>query len=382
MKKTVYYWSPCLTNVGTVKSTINSSISLAKYNSEFEVILINVFGEWSSYENYLKKKGVKIKNLTFNFSKILPKYGFIQSRFSYLLICFISFIPLFLLLKKNRPDFIIVHLITSLPLILFNFFSFKTKLILRISGYPKLNIIRKKFWSYSSNIIYKITCPTTELIQDLNKYSIFDEKKISLLNDAILNIEDFKKKIKDLNFSPYENIPKDFFLSIGRFTKQKNYEYLIEEFTEFHKKYPNENLIIIGDGELKNKIKKNISNMNMSNNIFVIDHTSNVYYYMKKSKAFILSSLWEEVGFVIVESAISNLFIISSNCKNGPKEFLSDGDAGILFENNKKSYLKNGLENFKNLSQIELYKKKVRAKKNSIKFTMFQHQIKLKKILV
>ena len=59
MKKTVYYWSPCLTNVGTVKSTINSSISLAKYNSEFEVILINVFGEWSPYEDYLKKKRCK-----------------------------------------------------------------------------------------------------------------------------------------------------------------------------------------------------------------------------------------------------------------------------------------------------------------------------------
>ena len=32
------------------------------------------------------------------------------------------------------------------------------------------------------------------------------------------------------------------------------------------------------------------------------------------SDAFILSSKWEEMGFVIVEAALSNLFIISSNC--------------------------------------------------------------------
>ena len=44
MKKSVYYWSPCLTNVGTVKSTLNSSIALAKYNSDYEVTLLNVFG--------------------------------------------------------------------------------------------------------------------------------------------------------------------------------------------------------------------------------------------------------------------------------------------------------------------------------------------------
>ena len=58
---------------------------------------------------------------------------------------------------------------------------------------------------------------------------------------------------------------------------------------------------------------------------------------MIHSKALIHPSLWEEVGFVLVEAAISNLFIISSDCKNGPKEFLSYGKAGLLF-NSKSKY--------------------------------------------
>ena len=223
MKKTVYYWSPCLTNVGTVKSTLNSAIALAKYNHNFNVVMLNVFGEWTEHSKYLINRGVKIKDLTFNFSKILPKYGFFQSRFSYIIIFLISFIPLLILLKKNKPAYIIAHLITSLPLILFNFFSFKTRLILRISGYPKLNYIRRKFWNFSSNVISNITCPTSELIQDLKKQNMFLNEKITLLNDAILNIEDFKKKINDKSFSPTHIIPDNFFLSVGRFTKQKNY---------------------------------------------------------------------------------------------------------------------------------------------------------------
>ena len=38
MKKKIFYWSPCLNNVGTIKSTINSALSLKKYdqNNEFE----------------------------------------------------------------------------------------------------------------------------------------------------------------------------------------------------------------------------------------------------------------------------------------------------------------------------------------------------------
>ena len=381
MKKTIYYWSPCLTHVGTIKSTLNSSIALAKYNSNYEVILLNVFGEWNTYKKYLNKKGIKVKNLSFSFKHLLPKYGFIQSRFSYILISLISFIPLLILLKKKKPDYIIAHLITSLPILLFNFFSFNTKLILRISGYPQLNYLRKKFWQFSSKKIAYITCPTIELMNDLKKKDIFKKDKISVLYDAILNIDDFNDKINDKNFSQSGSIPDNFFLSVGRLTKQKNYFYLLDEFKALCHKYPDQKLLIIGDGELRTKIEKSIKQLDLSNNVFLIGHTSNVYYFMKRASAFILSSLWEEVGFVIVEAAASNLSIISSDCKNGPKEFLSYGEGGLLFNSNKKQALYNSLLLFMNTNEAEILKKKIKAKKNSLKFTMFRHQIQLKKFL-
>ena len=94
-------------------------------------------------------------------------------------------------------------------------------------------------------------------------------------------------------------------------------------------------LVILGDGEQKNYLKKYISSRKLGDKIYLMGRTENVYQYMKKSEVFVLSSLWEEVGFVIVEAAISNLFVISSNCPNGPSEFLDNGTHGILFENNK-----------------------------------------------
>ena len=381
MKKTVYYWSPCLTHVGTIKSTINSSISLAKYNSEYEVILLNVFGEWTEYKEYLNLKGVKIINLSFNFKKLLPKYGYLQSRLSYVLIFLISFIPLLILLKKNKPDFLITHLITSLPLLLFNIFSFKTKLILRISGYPKLNYLRKRLWTLSKKKISQITCPTYELMNDLVNQKIFQQNKIAILYDAILDIKDFISKVKNKNFLPPFEIPDNFILSVGRLTKQKNYFYLLNEFKMIVKKYPDQKLLIIGEGELKNKIEYLIESLNLINSVFLIEHTNNVYYYMKKAKVFVLSSLWEEVGFVIVEAAMSNSVIISSNCKNGPKEFLDNGKAGFLFNNNQKKALYNSFILFMKENDQKILEKKIRAKKNLIKFTMFRHQIQLKKLL-
>ena len=137
----------------------------------------------------------------------------------------------------------------------------------------------------------------------------------------------------------------------------------------------------MGEGELKNKIKSEILNNNLSNNIKLLGYKDNIYFYMKNSKAFILSSLWEEVGFVIVEAALCNTIIISSDCKNGPKEFLLEGKAGIIFKNNTIDQLLYKLKEFKNLEQKDINEKKLLAKKNVKQFTMFRHYLSLNKII-
>ena len=110
--------------------------------------------------------------------------------------------------------------------------------------------------------------------------------------------------------------------------------------------------------------------------------TENVYQYMKKSEVFVLSSLWEEVGFVIVEAAISNLFVISSNCPNGPSEFLDNGNHGILFENNKKNKLSESLATYLKLNKEKRFYMRVNLKKGVIKYTIFRHYLILKKLLI
>ena len=381
MKKSIVYWSPCLNKVGTMKSTLNSAISLAKYSKNFEVTILNVFGEWTKFKGYLEKNNVKLKDLTFNYYKLLPKDGFYKSRISYILIFLISITPLFFFIKKTKPDYFIIHLITSLPLFLSNLFKLKTKIILRISGYPKLNFLRKKLWLFSENKILKVTCPTKQLRDDLVDKNIFKKDKITILFDAIININDFIQKKKKINDKKPEYNYKNFFLAAGRFTRQKNFIYLINEFAKFIKLYPDEKLLIIGEGELKKKMQNQINKINITNNVKILDYTENIYYFMKNSKCFILSSIWEEVGFVIVEASFCNTFIISSNCKNGPEEFLKSGKAGLIYNSNIEDKLFEKLVEYKNLTEKSVYEKKLLAKINCSKFTMFSHYLKLKHIL-
>ena len=196
--KTIFYWSPCLSKVGTVKSTINSALALSNYSKEkYKVKIINACGEWDDYKELFKQNDIDLIEFKFKFFSYLPKNGFLSSRISYLVIILFSFFPLLKVLKKDKPEFIIMHLLTSLPIILNNLFKFKTKFILRISGFPKLNMYRKFLWKRSSKNFFKITCPTKDLLSYLKKENIFEINKMFYLQDAIINIQDYIKKIKE-----------------------------------------------------------------------------------------------------------------------------------------------------------------------------------------
>ena len=373
MKK-IIYWSPYLGHIGTKKSTLNSAKGLSFYGKDkFDVKLINALGEWNSVN--------EIKTLSFfkNLYNKLPQGGFIKSRISYSITFLLSILPLYNLLKKDKPDFIIAHLITSLPIFLFRIFKFETKLILRISGYPKLNFVRKFFWKLCSKNIYLITCPSIELKNHLKKLEIFENKKIMVLYDSVINIKEVnnKKKVP----LPGDIIKSNYFLAIGRLTKQKNFDLLIKAFYEFNKINNSYKLFIIGEGEENKKILNKIHELKLENKIFLLGFKKNVYKYLKNSKAFILSSLWEEMGFVIIEAASCNTLIISSDCPNGPSEFLNNGDAGYLFNNNSVNDLVQNLRKFDRDESDIKYNKILLAKKNVKKFTIFNHYKELRKIL-
>ena len=127
---------------------------------------------------FYKKNNIEVIDINYSYFKYLPKTGFLSSRISYVIISLLSIMPLIMFLKKKRPKFLIGHLITALPIVLFNIFNFDTKFILRISGYPKLNLFRKNLWKFLSKKIYNITCPSEDLKSQLIKDNIFLEKKL------------------------------------------------------------------------------------------------------------------------------------------------------------------------------------------------------------
>ena len=376
----IFYWSPFFSNVATIKAVTRSAAALIKFprDEKYKVSLIDAIGEWEQNEDIINNKIPVIKLSETKLKDYLPKGGFFKSRISYLTIFFWNFFKLKNLINKEVPDFLIIHLMTSLPIFLSTFFNSKTKVILRISGLPKINIIRYLFWKIYAKKIYKITCPTKKTYDFLIKKKIFDKQKIFILRDPIIDMKEFSLQKRECNnfVSP---IKQKYLLSIGRLTKQKNFELLINFFYRLSDRYSKFELVIIGEGEDELKLKNLSRKLNIEKKVHFLGYQKNIFKYLKNAECFILTSLWEDPGFVIVEAALSNTPIISSNCPNGPEEIIKKN--GYLFQNNNLENLLKQFDEFLNTNKDTIYKNKLILKKRIKKFSMFQHYKKLSEII-
>ena len=293
---------------------------------------------------------------------------------------FFRFFSLKNLIQKNKPDYLFIQLISSLPLILLLLFKFDTKFILRISGYPKLSFFRKIIWKLVDKKLHLILCPTKATLDLLKEQNIFNAKKIFLLEDPVFRIREVNNlknsKIKEDLDSNFKYI-----VSIGRLTHQKNFNLLIEGFKEIKKKYNEYKLIILGEGEKRQELEKLVKELNLEKDVLFLGFKNNIFNYLQMSDCLISTALWEDPGFTLIESGILNKIVISSNCPNGPIELFNDNN-GYLFNNNDKTSLVNAFIKYKDTSFQENLKKKIVTKKKFKKYSFFNHYLKTKEFLI
>ena len=126
---------------------------------------------------------------------------------------------------------------------------------------------------------------------------------------------------------------KPFILGIGRLHRQKNFEMLINAFSKlnFDK---NLKLIILGDGNLRDKLNLLIKSRNMQGRIFLLGNVKNVSDYYKQCEIFVLSSIFEGFPNVLIEALSNGCACIATDCPTGPNEIIVNDTNGFLVKNN------------------------------------------------
>ena len=123
-----------------------------------------------------------------------------------------------------------------------------------------------------------------------------------------------------------------YFCHVSRLVKGKDIKTLLNAFELFYTKHKDVKLYIIGDGHLSDELKAYAGTLKSNKNIVFTGSINNPYGFMRGAIANILSSEFEGLPTVVLESVALGVPCISSNCNNGPHEILLDGKAGLLFD--------------------------------------------------
>jgi glycosyltransferase involved in cell wall biosynthesis len=119
-------------------------------------------------------------------------------------------------------------------------------------------------------------------------------------------------------------------LNIGRLSKEKDQKTLISAFKLIHIKDTNTRLLIIGIGPEKVSLENHINDLGLNKKVNILDFVDNPYPFYRLSDIFVLSSIYEGFGNVLVESLSMGTPIVATNCPGGPSEILKNGKFGKL----------------------------------------------------
>jgi glycosyltransferase involved in cell wall biosynthesis len=94
---------------------------------------------------------------------------------------------------------------------------------------------------------------------------------------------------------------------VGRFSKEKNHLFLLKIFIEVKKIQDNAVLLLIGEGDMKEKVKDFVCKNNLNDSVFFLGRRSDVNVIMQGMDRFVLPSLFEGLGMVLIEAQVAGL---------------------------------------------------------------------------
>lgn len=101
---------------------------------------------------------------------------------------------------------------------------------------------------------------------------------------------------------------------VGRFNKSKNHKFLIEIFAEFHNLEKNSVLLLIGDGPTKYDVMAQVNSLGLSNDVIFSGVRSDVADIYNAMDVFVLPSLFEGLGIVLIEAQVNGIPCVASSC--------------------------------------------------------------------
>lgn len=153
------------------------------------------------------------------------------------------------------------------------------------------------------------------------------------------------------------DLPKEAFVygTVGRLAPTKGLSYLIEAFAKVKQQMPSAQLIVVGEGRLRNELEQQAAGTSCADSIHFLGHRKNIPELLRAMDVFVLSSIAEGMPKAILEAMAAGIPCISTNV-GGIPEIVTSRDVGLLVPARKVAALARAMISVANMSNDELAK--------------------------
>jgi len=255
--------------------------------------------------------------------------------------------------RKSQPKFMITAMWPLTVIAPFsNFFSnhFCKIIICEQNNlshqYQKFGFIKKIAMRISMSLGYRLAYArvgvSKGVVAIISNLSGLQIKKFEVINNPVSQY----KEPSSSSIMEVEKIwpcpPGTRIISVGSFKSQKNHQLLFNAIASI--KNPNICLMLVGDGEDREKLKNLAKELKIETKIVFVGFQLDLSPFYKTSDLFVLSSNYEGFGNVIVEALCYGIPVVSTDCPYGPSEILDDGIYGTLVPVGDKEALANAIK--------------------------------------
>ena len=208
-----------------------------------------------------------------------------------------------------------------------------------------------------------------DVILSVNKeifYKTIDYGQAENRSFVMPNFIEYDQELqKEFNYNDFSFNSKIRIGTMGRLAKEKGLEYLIKTIKILKDQNHSVELIIAGDGELKQELENLTKSLNLDEEVKFIGWTNNKEKFFSSIDIFCLSSLEETFGIVLLEAMKYGKPIISSNC-DGPKIIIKNEVSGILVDKKSPEQIAAAILKLKNNPEL-VFDLVTNAKENLLK---------------
>jgi glycosyltransferase involved in cell wall biosynthesis len=275
-----------------------------------------------AYEAFQAKKGLKLLWLI-----PLALINLVRS----------ALLPIIRYIKKAHPDIIFTVHYNSVVILANWFAGAPSKIVITehtvlSKHFPSQIWFIKRFFPSICRFFYpratKVIGVSRFVAEDLIEYLTLPPRKVIYIYNPVVGDSLIANAAAEC-YHPWFGGDIPVFVAVGRLSAEKDFKTLLEAFAILRNSM-DARLLILGGGLLLSELREYAQKLEVNQDVGWLGFVNNPLPYIKEAQLFLMSSLYEGFGLVVIESLLVGTTVVVADSPGGIREILNNGEYGYI----------------------------------------------------